>query len=208
MRLVCAHHKGGVGKTTLAVHTAALLANGIERTLLMDCDSQGDSFYFFARKYPAGQGDIVHLNNLDVYYNRDRVRLATLSNYDHLIVDIDTAFAHAMDVIQQVNPNVILIPVNAQALAVLHLNDVLFMIANAEGKSAYPATVKVVPVGISKAGIVSVLKQAPKLPSVYKVMPRMKRLPKMDTALAEGRLIWTYPDFASLMGYFQSLVSC
>ena len=120
MRLVCAHHKGGVGKTTLAVHTAALLADGIDRTLLMDCDSQGDSFYFFAREYPAKQGDIFRLKGLDVYYNRDRVRLTTLSNYDHLVVDIDTALTNAMSVIHQVNPDVILIPVNAQALAVRH----------------------------------------------------------------------------------------
>ena len=99
LRLVCAHHKGGVGKTTLAVHTAALLADGIDRTLLMDCDSQDDSFYFFAREYPAKQGDIFRLKGLDVYYNRDRVRLTTLSNYDHLVVDIDTALTNAMSVI-------------------------------------------------------------------------------------------------------------
>jgi len=63
------------------------------------------------------------------------------------------------------------------------------------------------PVGIPKAQILGALKKAPKLPSVSKVMPRMKRLPKMDAALAEGRLIWTYPDLADLRGYFQSLVS-
>src|SRR3990172_6022441 len=41
-RIAIVNHKGGVGKTCLSIHLGAAFAEMGYRTLLCDCDSQGD----------------------------------------------------------------------------------------------------------------------------------------------------------------------
>jgi Mrp family chromosome partitioning ATPase len=49
--ILSAFNKGGVGKTTLAVHVAGLLAEQ-GRVLLVDCVDQYDAFYFYCHQEP------------------------------------------------------------------------------------------------------------------------------------------------------------
>lgn len=56
MRVLCVHHKGGVGKTTTAVHVAGALAASGKPVLLIDGDTQDDSFRFFNDGLPPTPG--------------------------------------------------------------------------------------------------------------------------------------------------------
>ncbi|MDM8560666.1 AAA family ATPase [Candidatus Parabeggiatoa sp. HSG14] len=49
MIILSAFNKGGIGKTTLAVHVADLLAEQ-GRVLLVDCVDQYDAFNFYCRQ--------------------------------------------------------------------------------------------------------------------------------------------------------------
>ena len=111
MKVVIAQHKGGVGKTTLAVHIAATLAAGrFNKTVIVDCDSQGDSFRFFTSKFPEKPLEIkTGMDNVDAIWNPERQRFSTkstFSEYPHVVVDIDTRIINALQVILEVKPDV------------------------------------------------------------------------------------------------------
>ncbi|MBO1347549.1 MAG: ParA family protein [Hormoscilla sp. GUM202] len=48
MKVLCVHHKGGVGKTTTAIQITGVFLSKRNRVLLIDGDSQADSFKFFS----------------------------------------------------------------------------------------------------------------------------------------------------------------
>jgi chromosome partitioning protein len=168
MKIVIAQHKGGVGKTTLATHVAGVLSgNGLDKVLLMDCDSQGDSFRFFSKRLPEKNMDIEEgMDEVDILWNPSRAKLATentYSEYDHVVVDIDTKVQNALQVITELVPDVILIPIDQQYLSLEHLAEVLRLLSKTEGKITYPATVKIVQMG-SNHDIRPVLESLPNRP--------------------------------------------
>lgn len=91
LRLVVASHKGGVGKTTLAVNLAAALAEAGKRTLLVDVDPQG------AATAAVGGAGAGGASLYDVLAGTapagDAVVATTVTGLDVLPADLDLAGA-------------------------------------------------------------------------------------------------------------------
>ena len=152
MKVVIAQHKGGVGKTTLAVHVAATLSAGrFNKTLIVDCDSQGDSFRFFTSRFPEKTLELEEgMDNVDTLWNPERDKFSTkssFSEYANLVVDVDTRVVNSLQIILEANPDIILIPVDKQQLSIVHGNQVVEMINEHAGHFAYPAKVIFIQMG-------------------------------------------------------------
>ncbi len=77
------NQKGGVGKTTLALHLAAALSEHGARVQLLDADPQGSALDWSAMRGGDAPFGIVGLPRAVLH--REAPRLAL--NYDHLIID-------------------------------------------------------------------------------------------------------------------------
>ena len=154
MKVVIAQHKGGVGKTTLAVHVAATLSAGrFNKTLIVDCDSQGDSFRFFTSSFPEKTLELKEgMDDVDAMWNPERDKFSNksaFSEYAHVVVDVDTRVINSLQIILEANPDVIFIPVDGQQLSITHGNQVIQMINAHVGSFAYPTKVIFVQMGSS-----------------------------------------------------------
>jgi len=204
MKIVIAQHKGGVGKTTLAVHVAGVLAeDGFEKVLLMDCDSQADSFDFFTKKLPSKSMEIKEgMDKVDVLWNYKREKLSNknmFSEYDHIVVDIDTAVQNALQVIIEIEPDIILIPIDKQYRSVKHLDEVLSLIARNEGITYPLAKVKIVQMGSvhDLNSILNTYENKPKYLDSSFSIPNLEV--EFNESLRDGRYIWDfYIDIKSI----------
>ena len=197
MKIVIAQHKGGVGKTTLAVHVTGILAeDGFEKVLLMDCDSQADSFRFFTKTLPFKSMEIKEgMDKVDVLWNNKREKLSNknrFTEYDHIVVDIDTAVQNALQVITEIEPDIILIPIDKQYLSVEHLHEVLSLIARTEGILNYPAKVKIVQMGSTHDlnSILNTYGNKPKYLDSSFSIPNLEV--EFNESLRDGRYIWDF----------------
>ncbi len=88
MIVACGGIKGGVGKTTVAVHLAVLAAAAGREVLLIDGDSQGSASDFTAIRREARGGDAGY-SNVQLFgasIRAEGLRLAP--KYDELIIDV------------------------------------------------------------------------------------------------------------------------
>jgi chromosome partitioning protein len=77
------NQKGGVGKTTLAIHVShALMLRG-SRVMLLDADPQGSARDWMAARETKPPFDVVGLDRPTIH--RDLPTIA--QNYDHLVID-------------------------------------------------------------------------------------------------------------------------
>lgn len=87
---------------------------------------------------------------MDAMWNPNREKFSTkssFSEYSHIVVDVDTRVVNALQIILEVKPDVILIPVDNQGLSITHGSQVISMINGMEGKLSYSAKVVFVQMG-------------------------------------------------------------
>lgn len=77
------NQKGGVGKTTLAIHISYVLSSSNKRVLLIDADPQGSSRDWAAAREDEPPFSVVGLDRPTIH--RDLPKLA--EGYDHVVID-------------------------------------------------------------------------------------------------------------------------
>lgn len=131
--LLVTNHKGGVGKTFVAVHLAKWLSNRDKRVLVVDCDGQYDAFKFLTRRKPTKDEEFSskapdNENSLPVYVIANRLCKSLRSLkfdeevYDYVILDADARLADGVRHILQNQIKLVLAPVNFQTLGIENRN--------------------------------------------------------------------------------------
>jgi chromosome partitioning protein len=191
--VLCTHHKGGAGKTELAIHvTGVLRQRGVERTLLIDCDSQSSAWEFHSRQPPDRKASPRIIDpQLTLLWNPERISVKKLvadESYDHVVLDLDSPLENTVQTIVQSLPELILIPVNLQAEAVTRLRDPIAISSTLEKTIGHTMRVRIIPLGAKVPEIRKQLEQIEPKPTDLRVMPRVRDLQKeTNRARREGR---------------------
>ena len=203
MIIVSAFNKGGVGKTTLAVHLAGILSSSLDRTLLIDCVDQHDAWDFFLRQSPMAENEVVYVcDRLSIIWNPDKRplrQMVDLGEYDHTILDINSPNEDTVQTIADNHPNLVLLPINDQALGLQNLKKTLAVIAAMEQKAGYLQRNVIVPLGVYKHTIEKRLLEIEIKPDNLEVASRIRKHPaEFSKALETGHFVWEFPQCADV----------
>lgn len=210
---MCTHNNGGVGKSTLAIHTAGALIALSEKTLVIDCDEQSDSWQFYTGRTPGKAQDIDAVDNRTVISNKERKKIKTLTSkgFDHIVLDIDTPLQNTVQVIIGTNPDLILVPVNkSQQIKALRSLPKTLKVVSQLSKPGFSPSVIVVPLGIAQESVLEVVdkidtRNKPSSCRVANGMPDLQEM--MQLAIYQDRkYIWSYEGYEHLLEYFNSLL--
>ncbi|MDC0839710.1 MAG: ParA family protein [Limnospira sp. PMC 1291.21] len=218
MIILCTHNKGGVGKTTLAVHVAGVLLNRGDSVLLVDCDDQADLWQFFARDESSpNQYDsysLVDSGSSTVIYNEERKSVKKQAqSYSHIVLDIKSPKSDTVRAIVGNDPDLILIPVNTsqRERAIKQLPNMLDLISQLRSTAGYMAQVSIVPLGIPRELVERELSQikAEKKNQFWQIALPMEELQdEIQTAIYQERqYIWEYENHENLYEYFSDLLN-
>jgi len=213
MIILCTHHKGGVGKTELALHITGVLRLKRARTLLIDCDSQASAWRFYLDESPVEEQEPRQIDSfLSVIWNPTRERLKRsadlFDSFDHFVIDVTGPLENTVQTIIQNAPNLVLIPVNPQTEALTNLKDPLGVIAQLEIKAGHQLPVRIVPLGRKIADIQAKIDQLDLKIADCRIAPKIRNLAR-ETNLARlnRHYIWLHPGCEDLEAYFQDLLS-
>jgi chromosome partitioning protein len=211
--VLCTHNDGGVGKTTLAVHVAGALQANLSRILLIDCDDQADFWQFYTNALPKQNKDIFLGEDVSVIWNRKREairRLAKPEQYDHIVLDMDSALQNSVEMILGSQPDLVLVPVNVsqQIKALRNLPRTLTVIAQLAEKTGNSPRTVIVPLGIPVTAIEPILQQPELQGFPWEIAPSMTNLqdPMQIAIYRDRKYIWQYPEYAELLPYFSNLL--
>lgn len=202
MVVLSAFNKGGVGKTTLAVHAAGVMRGRAIRILVIDCVDQADSFRFFAGHDPVRHMQLLEAREgISVVYNPRRRELRNfvgLEEFDHIILDVNSPAADTVQVIIGSDPDKVLLPINDQALAFSNLQTTLAVLSEMERKMGYALFCAVVPLGVTLASVAQQISQLEEKPSRLLVSrPIRKHRSAFEIALTTGQYVWDVDDSCS-----------
>jgi cellulose biosynthesis protein BcsQ len=82
-----ANNKGGVGKTTTALHLAAGLAQRGQAVLVVDADASNSSSLCWSRAKEGGEAPFQVIGMSQPVIHKELPTLLTRSSYDYVIID-------------------------------------------------------------------------------------------------------------------------
>jgi chromosome partitioning protein len=202
MRIILStFNKGGVGKTTLAVHLAGALAEDqFQRVLLVDCVDQYDSVNFISGKTPEEKLKTLSTKypNVSVVWNPERENLKKVigqGQYDSVVLDLNSPAKDTVKAIVNAQPTGVFLPINRQALALGRLKDTLALIAAMAAYTGYIFPVVIVPMGSDIHSVSKALEgccDSTEHLNVKISEPINFDPEHFESALIDGRFVWEY----------------
>ena len=209
MKILCAHHKGGVGKTAAAIHATGVLNGEGERVLLIDADSQNDSYRFFSKgDSPTRPGDELEVDDLLTVVSaraEDLDALVRRPGFDHVVVDVKPDLREITPVLVAAAPDLALVGVRKDDYgSFTHLDDMLEALRQARSLGVRPR-IKVVPIGVEEAEFAEYV-DAPDI--AYEVAdPILWRPTEAGTGMYRAyEYLWEYDGCGDAYAQYQSVV--
>lgn len=212
MRILSVHHKGGVGKTTTAVHVTGILLEQGEQVLLVDGDTQADSYTFFSKGEPPKRpgdafdayGGRLRVVSLKLGESLDSV-IRGVGKNQHVVVDIATDMSRISQMLVEVQPDLVLVGVRKYDRgSYVHLDDVLVQVESARALGVSPRVV-VVPIGVVADEF---LDDVATSTDAFRVAGPIEWSPEVagEALFAEHRFIWEFDGHEHLRGAYSTLL--
>jgi chromosome partitioning protein len=224
--ILCTNDKGGIGKTTLAVHvTGVLHKQRLGQILLVDCDPRPDAWKFFKGRRPSsGEYRRSVDSRLDILWNPPRlhppkfepIKQSDLQVYDYIVIDTDSPPEDTVAMIRNNLPDIILVPINKPQEWSMDDDLPVFLDtaadiekrANLEPDSDYYPQFIVVPLGIVAEDVITVVDKCLEKPQNCQVASAMRNLQdQIGKSLKLKKFIWDYPDCEDTFDYFIDILN-